>query len=72
MAAKSFCKQETEVDEAKGTVTTSMIFNWYGADFGATEQERLQFLAKYKEGDESAYAGKALKFSAYNWDVNKK
>ena len=56
----------------KGVLTLSSIFNWYDTDFGATQQERLQYLAGFAEPQLAAqllgYDGK-IKYT-YNWALN--
>jgi hypothetical protein len=43
-AAASFLESETEVSP-DGVVTLSSLLNWYGSDFGATQEEVLARVA---------------------------
>jgi hypothetical protein len=56
----------------KGVLILSSLFNWYDIDFGATREERLQYLAGYAEPELVAqmnnYSGK-IKY-AYDWKLN--
>ncbi len=56
------------------TVTTSQIFNWFGADFKKNAGSVPAFMAKYAKGKtkKALSSGKAeLKFSHYDWALNK-
>jgi hypothetical protein len=56
----------------QGILILSSIFNWYDTDFGASREERLQYLAAYAAPrlatQLSAYSGK-IKY-AYDWALN--
>jgi hypothetical protein len=56
----------------KDVLILSSLFNWYDIDFGATREERLQYLAGYAEPELATqlanYSGK-IKY-AYDWKLN--
>jgi hypothetical protein len=54
-AAASFLENETRV-EADGTVVLSSLLNWYGADFGATQEEVLAAVASYMRPESATRA----------------
>eukprot|EP00042_Codosiga_hollandica_P034441 m.241012 g.241012 ORF g.241012 m.241012 type:complete len:287 (+) comp54411_c0_seq2:3-863(+) len=76
MAAKNFCSQEINVDEALKTITLSKILQWYALDFGETQDQQLRHLATYLDDATRASLLTVLEgrytvvFKAYNWSVN--
>ena len=81
IAAKSFCSQEIvmgESEDGKATLELSMIFKWYGSDFGSTLQEQLMVYATYLPESEAIklreIAGQVedclVVFRPYNWSLN--
>ncbi|CAD7966893.1 unnamed protein product [Amoebophrya sp. A120] len=93
-AAKSFLRAETEVEVVKNEggvdennsdlyhleITLSMLFKWYGQDFGETELDRISFVKKFLEEDSSAKIEEAiakeweirLNYRPYDWSLNVK
>jgi hypothetical protein len=71
-AAKEFIPAATS---AKGsTVTTSQLFNWFADDFKSEAGSVEAYLAKYTDGKTKKLleSGDAkLKFSEYDWAINK-
>lgn len=62
------------------TVQTSMLFNWYGADFGPTDAERIAFIEQHiSDSTEGKLIKSAreqgmemrLEFKPYDWELNK-
>lgn len=71
-AAKEFIPAATKVDGT--TVTTSQLFNWFADDFKADAGSVAAYLAKYTSGatKKALESGDAeLKFSDYDWAINK-
>lgn len=61
------------VDRDENVVYLSSILDWFGEDFGNTQQERLQFLLPYLPDDIAAVAQKpnvTIEYLDYNWDLN--
>jgi len=72
------------IDQTKGTVSLSRIFDWYGKDFLATatadvpgiegkKDAALQFVARYLPKEEAAWlmaGGYAVSWAEYSWVVN--
>jgi len=60
-------------------VRVSKILYWYGCDFGATDQEKMQFIMQYCPPDKSALmrawlnSGEKIKitYAKYNWNLNR-
>ncbi|PRW45346.1 hypothetical protein C2E21_6023 [Chlorella sorokiniana] len=78
-AAEAFCAGEVRVDAAGCQIDLSMIFKWYGGDFGP-KQQLLQFLATHLpagpagelRGMLAAQGADAVKltYRPYNWSTN--
>jgi hypothetical protein len=71
-AAKEFIPKATSVDGK--TVTTSQLFNWFADDFKAAAGSVEAYLAKYVDGEAKKVleSGEAeVKFSEYDWGINK-
>ncbi|KAI7842058.1 hypothetical protein COHA_004256 [Chlorella ohadii] len=79
-AAQAFCTGEVRVEKARGQVELSMIFKWYGADFGS-KQQLLEFLAAHLppagpagelRGLLAAQGADAIQlaFRPYDWSTN--
>eukprot|EP00392_Amoebophrya_sp_AT5.2_P010499 g10561.t1 len=83
-AARSFLRAETKIVDAPVSSTqlqveASMLFKWYGGDFGSTDAERILFLQKYLAVEEAEKISSALKeagsgaelvFRPYDWSLN--
>ncbi|CAD7955495.1 unnamed protein product [Amoebophrya sp. A25] len=87
-AARTFLRGETQMTvgpfgpegEPRLGVATSMLFKWYGDDFGLDDEERIAFIASYLEDEKrekilAAAAGggeqaPALIFNKYDWSLN--
>jgi hypothetical protein len=71
-AAKEFIPAATTVE--KNSVTTSQLFNWFAEDFKNEAGSVEAYLAKYtdKKTKKVLESGDAkLKFSEYDWAINK-
>jgi hypothetical protein len=75
MAAEGFVNTGVEVDDDRGEIVTSSIFDWYGGDFGG-EQGVLDFFIAHadpglKESLEDARAKNyTMRFLPYDWSLN--
>ncbi len=75
-AARSFCSQEINIADDNAAVRLSKIFEWYRADFGATDAEFRATLAGFVGPDEEDKRralldpGCAIEFAAYDWSTN--
>ncbi len=64
------------LDRPRGRLNLSRIFKWYARDFGATQAERLRFLAPYLEDEENRgfllenAATLKVEYQAYDWRLN--
>lgn len=63
LATKVFLQQETVIDEASRTVTTTKIIQWFIGDFGGRKNV-LKLLSTIIGKDLSGYR---LKFAPYDW-----
>lgn len=63
LATKVFLQQETVIDEASRTVTTTKIIQWFIGDFGG-KKKVLELLSTITDKDLSSYR---LKFAPYDW-----
>ena len=56
------------------TLTTSKILSWFSEDFGSSERERLQFIARYApveiQHKIKVNPKMSLSYSSYNWNIN--
>ncbi|HKK01706.1 MAG TPA: DUF547 domain-containing protein, partial [Desulfuromonadales bacterium] len=65
------------VERADGTVRLPQVFRWYGEDFGASDEERLRFVAPflYNEEDRRFLEERArllrIKYRPYDWRLNR-
>jgi Protein of unknown function, DUF547 len=82
-ATEGFCEAECQVEEGKNgksKVTLSMLFKWYGSDFGPNTLGILNFIAEHVPKDHEIHdvlaecnrTGKApkVKFNTYDWSLN--
>ena len=75
-AARQFFAEPTkfQYDAASETFRLSQIFQWFGNDFGASQADRLRWLAGYlSEGPtrEAATRGRGrITFLPYDWQLN--
>lgn len=73
-AARGFIQHPRGVNLAEdGVITLSKIFKWYRSDFGDSEDEILDLIAKYLEHDDRALLkGKSGRARyAYDWSINR-
>jgi hypothetical protein len=65
------------IDREAETVWVPQVFNWYGKDFGESDEARLRFIAPYLYREEDRRfleeKAKALKvnYQAYDWRLNR-
>ncbi|MDW7709925.1 MAG: glycoside hydrolase family 15 protein [Deferrisomatales bacterium] len=65
------------IDRERGAVWLPQVFRWYGEDFGATEADRLRFVAPYLYDPEdrdylAAHAGRLrAEYHPYDWRLNR-
>jgi len=70
-AAKSFINHSRGVELEGETLILSSIFDWYGGDFGANEQEIVAYISRFYDGDRSGLASVSQFEYQYDWDLNK-
>ncbi len=77
IASQTFINSPSVVlDWAKNNLSLSRIFLWYGPDFGATQGERLRFIARYldNQDDRAFIEGHAdsltVTYQHYDWRLN--
>jgi hypothetical protein len=72
--ARAFVNHPRGVDASGRRLTLSSIYDWYGTDFGATRDERLQHLRQYAEPELAAklgaYEGR-IRYD-YDWRLNER
>ena len=77
-AAEAFCADDVAVDVARGIVTLSKIFKWYGGDFAKDKLGLLEAISAYRPDkdlrDLVAAKGKKIRvrYAEYDWGVNGK
>lgn len=65
------------IDQEAETVWLPQVFNWYGEDFGKTDEEHLLFISPYlyREEDRRFLEEKAkslkVKYQPYDWRLNR-
>lgn len=65
------------IEREAGTVWLPQVFNWYGGDFGPTDEERLLFVAPflYRKEERQFLMEKAgrlrVKYDPYDWRLNR-
>jgi hypothetical protein len=70
--ARHFINDPRHVEFKPPQLTLSMIFKWYESDFGG-RRKLLEFLDRYRDGDQSAIAAAAqlrVEYRAYDWSLN--
>jgi hypothetical protein len=78
VAAQTFINSPgVAVDRSQGSISLSSIFKWYASDFGATQAERLRFIAQYLDNapdrgfiEDHADRLKII-YQAYDWRLNR-
>ena len=68
-----FARSQNFHVDANGTMHVSAILDWFGDDFGATQQAQLTFLQKYLPEDAQRLAVNPrakVTFQEYNWSIN--
>jgi hypothetical protein len=60
------------IDATRRVITLSKLFDWYKEDFGRTQREMLDFLARYRESDRSSLSenGWRIQHFEYDWSPN--
>ena len=59
--------------ESKKIASLSMLFRWYGNDFGSTKQERLKFIKPYVPQEHQTWIDSdstRIKYLNYDWRLN--
>lgn len=56
------------IDAAKRRIVLSSIFKWFARDFGATPQERLAFVARYRPAEAAALRSGQWTIAYFDWD----
>ncbi|NWG70508.1 MAG: DUF547 domain-containing protein [Parvularculaceae bacterium] len=71
-AARDFINSPRGVVAASGKLTASSIYEWYRKDFGDTDRELLDHLARYAEAELAHELRRAKKISRfrYDWSLN--
>lgn len=70
---RRFLNQERNVslDAGKKILTLSKLFDWYGGDFGRTQEDILAFMARYREDGDALTTGRwTIRFFDYDWSLN--
>jgi hypothetical protein len=74
-ATKGFINGNTHIDKDNSSVTVSTIFKWYLEDFGGSREKTLQWIlvnaSEKITGLVSEIENPKLKYSSYNWAINK-
>lgn len=68
-------KSRNHFDVKKRVAYISEIFNWFGEDFGKTDESILKFISKYLQADIAAdiivnISQWKISFNDYNWNLN--
>lgn len=66
--AKKFLGQSNKNRIEGDTLYLSTIFRWYGGDFTATGKSVPEFIAPFMDGDPR---GKKIKYTDYDWNLNR-
>jgi glutaredoxin len=78
-ATEAFCEGEVRFDENTRELYLSSIFKWYASDFGATKEERVQFILPHLSDEKTRQAlqkcldkGEPIQFRylPYDWSIN--
>jgi hypothetical protein len=69
-AARQFFGQARNctIDVSQRRIRLSSIFKWFARDFGATEAERLAFVARYRPAEAAALKTGKWKIEYVDWD----
>lgn len=70
LATTTFLENVPEPHSDEDKLTVSMLFKWYGSDFGATEADVAQWIcsrAKHLQGKTCS----GLEYEPYDWSMNK-
>jgi len=63
--------RNVRIDRAARVVHLSKLFDWYGADFGAAKEDRLEFVARYRaDGDQLLSGEWKIRYFSYDWSPN--
>ncbi|MGD0918495.1 MAG: DUF547 domain-containing protein, partial [Thermodesulfobacteriota bacterium] len=60
----------------EGTILISMIFKWYGVDFGGSHEALIETILNFlDEGEKKVYLREnrdriRIKFQSYDWNLN--
>lgn len=64
------------LDRTTETVFLSPLFDWFGSDFGGTDQARLGFVKRFlSNADDQAFldrSGLSIKYLDYDWSLNER
>ena len=78
LATQAFLASTIHIDSSKSCVTLSMLFKWYGDDFGASDGDRLNWVADHCDAELASQLRSFLascpsfkiKYSPYSWNLN--
>ena len=69
IATRNFIAHEVQVDQARGELRLSQIFNWYQVDFGGTTK-MLDFICAYlPKGVKNIHQFRII-YLNYDWGLN--
>jgi hypothetical protein len=78
LASQTFINSRSVVlDRSRQSLSLSRIFKWYGGDFGATQGQRLRFIARYLDNKEDrAFIQEhadalQVTYQNYDWRLNR-
>lgn len=68
-------KSRNHFDKKKRVANISEIFNWFGEDFGKSDENILKFISKYLQADiatdiNANISRWKISFNDYNWNLN--
>lgn len=70
---KDFFNRQQNLKVGNGVLNLSQLINWYGSDFGATQQHQMQVLSPYfpPEAKALVVSGRyKVAFLKYDWNLN--
>lgn len=77
LAAESFINSpQVKILPQEGTILISMIFKWYGVDFGGNHEALIETILNFlDEGEKKVYLREnrdriRIKFRSYDWNLN--
>ena len=70
---KDFFNRQQNLKVENGVLNLSQLINWYGSDFGATQQHQMQVLSPYFPAEAKALVVSSrykVAFLKYDWNLN--